>query len=105
MASLADQAAAVWERLDTITDGPLIVQGNSMGSEVAMQGIGARRDAGRVPRELLRAALGIRPVRDRVFEKARAVPRLALIRHCSDEAIQWLKQTGLLRCARDDGVR
>jgi pimeloyl-ACP methyl ester carboxylesterase len=34
--TMADQAAAVWELLDTITDGPVIVQGNSMGSEVAM---------------------------------------------------------------------
>jgi pimeloyl-ACP methyl ester carboxylesterase len=34
--AMADQAAAVWELLDTITDGPVIVQGNSMGSEVAM---------------------------------------------------------------------
>ena len=33
---MADQAAAVWELLDTISDGPVIVQGNSMGSEVAM---------------------------------------------------------------------
>jgi pimeloyl-ACP methyl ester carboxylesterase len=34
--TLADQAASVWELVDTITDGPVIVQGNSMGSEVAM---------------------------------------------------------------------
>jgi pimeloyl-ACP methyl ester carboxylesterase len=34
--TMADQAAAVWELLDTIADGPVIVQGNSMGSEVAM---------------------------------------------------------------------
>ena len=33
---MGDQAAAVWELLDRITDGPVIVQGNSMGSEVAM---------------------------------------------------------------------
>lgn len=34
--SMADQAAAVWELVDRISDGPVIVQGNSMGSEVAM---------------------------------------------------------------------
>jgi pimeloyl-ACP methyl ester carboxylesterase len=34
--TMADQAAAVWELVDTINDGPVIVQGNSMGSEVAM---------------------------------------------------------------------
>jgi pimeloyl-ACP methyl ester carboxylesterase len=34
--TMADQAEAVWELVDTISDGPVIVQGNSMGSEVAM---------------------------------------------------------------------
>lgn len=34
--SMADQAAAVWELVDRISDGPVIVHGNSMGSEVAM---------------------------------------------------------------------
>jgi 3-oxoadipate enol-lactonase len=34
--TMADQAAAVWESVDRISDGPVIVQGNSMGSEVAM---------------------------------------------------------------------
>jgi pimeloyl-ACP methyl ester carboxylesterase len=34
--TMADQAAAVWELVDRISDGPVIVQGNSMGSEVAM---------------------------------------------------------------------
>jgi pimeloyl-ACP methyl ester carboxylesterase len=34
--SIADQAAAVWELVDGITAGPVILQGNSMGSEVAM---------------------------------------------------------------------
>lgn len=34
--TMADQAASVWELLDTITGGPVIVHGNSMGSEVAM---------------------------------------------------------------------
>ena len=34
--TMADQAAAVWELVDTISDGPVIVHGNSMGSEVAM---------------------------------------------------------------------
>jgi pimeloyl-ACP methyl ester carboxylesterase len=34
--TLADQAAAVWELVDRISDGPVIVHGNSMGSEVAM---------------------------------------------------------------------
>jgi len=33
---LADQAEAVWEVVDRITAGPIVVQGNSMGSEVAM---------------------------------------------------------------------
>jgi len=33
---MADQAAACWELVDRITSGPIIVQGNSMGSEVAM---------------------------------------------------------------------
>ena len=34
--TMADLAAAVWELVDTISDGPVIVHGNSMGSEVAM---------------------------------------------------------------------
>ena len=34
--SIADQAAAVWELVDRITSGAVILQGNSMGSEVAM---------------------------------------------------------------------
>jgi len=34
--SMADQAAACWELVDRITSGPVILQGNSMGSEVAM---------------------------------------------------------------------
>lgn len=34
--TLADQAAAVWELVDRISDGLVIVHGNSMGSEVAM---------------------------------------------------------------------
>jgi pimeloyl-ACP methyl ester carboxylesterase len=34
--TMADQAEAVWELVDGISDGPVIVQGNSMGSEVAM---------------------------------------------------------------------
>jgi pimeloyl-ACP methyl ester carboxylesterase len=34
--TLADQAAACWELVDRITAGPIIIQGNSMGSEVAM---------------------------------------------------------------------
>ncbi len=34
--TMADQAAAVWEVVDRISDGPVIVHGNSMGSEVAM---------------------------------------------------------------------
>jgi pimeloyl-ACP methyl ester carboxylesterase len=34
--TIADQAAAVWELVDRISDGPIILQGNSMGSEVAM---------------------------------------------------------------------
>jgi pimeloyl-ACP methyl ester carboxylesterase len=34
--TIADQAAAVWELVDTVTDGAIIIQGNSMGSEVAM---------------------------------------------------------------------
>jgi pimeloyl-ACP methyl ester carboxylesterase len=35
-ASLADQAQAVWELVDTIDSGPIVIHGNSMGSEVAM---------------------------------------------------------------------
>ncbi len=34
--SMADQAQACWELVDRITSGPIIIQGNSMGSEVAM---------------------------------------------------------------------
>ena len=34
--TLADQAEATWELVDTITTGPVILQGNSMGSEIAM---------------------------------------------------------------------
>ncbi|HXQ53678.1 MAG TPA: alpha/beta hydrolase [Stellaceae bacterium] len=34
--TMANQAEAVWELVDTITSGPVILQGNSMGSEVAM---------------------------------------------------------------------
>jgi pimeloyl-ACP methyl ester carboxylesterase len=34
--TLADQAQATWELVDTITSGPIIIQGNSMGSEIAM---------------------------------------------------------------------
>src|SRR5512143_3777545 len=34
--TIADQAASVWELVDRITDGAVIIQGNSMGSEVAM---------------------------------------------------------------------
>lgn len=34
--SIADQAEAVWEAVDRVSAGPVIVQGNSMGSEVAM---------------------------------------------------------------------
>jgi 3-oxoadipate enol-lactonase len=34
--TLADQAEATWELVDTITSGPVILQGNSMGSEIAM---------------------------------------------------------------------
>ncbi len=34
--TMADQAAACWELADRITSGPIIIHGNSMGSEVAM---------------------------------------------------------------------
>ena len=34
--TLADQAEATWELVDSITSGPVILQGNSMGSEIAM---------------------------------------------------------------------
>ena len=34
--TIADQAEACWELVDRITSGPIIIQGNSMGSEVAM---------------------------------------------------------------------
>jgi len=36
-ATLADQAAACWELMDRIAPGTVIIQGNSMGSEVAMR--------------------------------------------------------------------
>src|SRR6185436_11247759 len=34
--TIADQAAACWEAVDTVTSGPVILQGNSIGSSVAM---------------------------------------------------------------------
>jgi pimeloyl-ACP methyl ester carboxylesterase len=34
--TLADHAAACWEAVDRVADGPVIIHGNSMGSEIAM---------------------------------------------------------------------
>jgi pimeloyl-ACP methyl ester carboxylesterase len=42
--TIADQAAAVWELVDRITAGAIVVQGNSMGSEVAMHMADQRPD-------------------------------------------------------------
>ena len=59
--AVADQAEAAWEVVDQVSNGPIILHGNSMGSMVAMQM--AHKQPSRVP-ALILSGTGYLPTRD-----------------------------------------
>jgi pimeloyl-ACP methyl ester carboxylesterase len=60
---VADQADAAWEVVDRITAGPLIIQGNSMGSMVARHMAAQRPDR---TRALILSGCGYQPTREQM---------------------------------------
>jgi pimeloyl-ACP methyl ester carboxylesterase len=88
--TLADHAAACWETVDRVSDGGVIIQGNSVGSQVAMH-MAAERP-GRVL-GLIISGTGYPPPREpaarmkQLYEKEGVAPRHAqIIDHFAPEA-------------------
>ena len=80
--TLADHAAACWEAVDQVSDGGIIIQGNSVGSQVAMHMAAQRRE--RVL-ALIISGTGYPPPREPTarwklrYEKEGVAPRLEQI--------------------------